>query len=155
MHIKNIKKYIRVHEIGIVSVWWSVVMIIGWIMLLALSASTHVLEFLFIGSIVFIVLIVFALGEAKKKSYRILNHIQNEIDNFDQETFQKLDQSYNISANCLVYHNGTKFIVVKKENIQSIHFDGKKILLSQKNKDGVYLLPCRIETNTYIQQWLN
>lgn len=154
MHAKNITKSIRIQEVCTVTIWWSVVMLIGWGMLFATKASTHIMELLLMGFLVLVLLFVFTLLDAKRKSRRICEKLQDEIDAFDQETFQKIDHLYSVSQNCLVYHSGTKYICMAKCHIASVHFDGSKILVSMRNKDGVYMFPCSLETNAYIQQWM-
>ncbi len=154
MHTKNITKCIRIQEVCTVAIWWGVVMLIGWGVLFATKASTHITEVLLTGFLVLVLLLALTLLDAKRKSRRICQKLQEEIDAFDEETFQKIDRLYSVSKNCLVYHSGVKFIGIAKENIISVHFDGNKILVSMRNKDGVYMLPCSLETNAYIQQWL-
>ena len=90
---------------------------------------------------------VYGCKEYRKFTKRIVS-----VEAFNQEVFQTYKHS-SLSNQWLVYHKGNEFVPFLRQNIVSIYFDGKKILIDEADKNGVFVLNGNAKENQMIQDW--
>ena len=109
------------------------------------------ISFVFVGMIILAVLIlmsyVYGCKEYRKFTKRIVS-----VEAFNQEVFQTY-KHFSLSNQWLVYHKGNEFVPFLRQNIVSIYFDGKKILIDEADKNGVFVLNGNAKENQMIQDW--
>ena len=102
-------------------------MLLLWAALFPLHETSQSISFVFVGMIILAVLIlmsyVYGCKEYRKFTKRIVS-----VEAFNQEVFQR-------------------------QNIVSIYFDGKKILIDEADKNGVFVLNGNAKENQMIQDW--
>lgn len=151
MITKKIKKNICNTIVGKNIVIWSVVMLLLWAALLPLHETSQSILFVFVGMIILAVLIlvsyVYGCKEYRKFTERIVS-----VEAFNQEVFQTY-KHFSLSNQWLVYHKGNEFVPFLRQNIVSIYFDGKKILVDEADKNGVFVLNGNAKENQMIQDW--
>lgn len=132
MITKRIKKNICNTIVGKNIVIWSVVMLLLWAALFPLHETSQSISFVFVGMIILAVLIlmsyVYGCKEYRKFTKRIVS-----VEAFNQEVFQTY-KHFSLSNQWLVYHKGNEFVPFLRQNIVSIYFDGKKILIDEADK---------------------
>ena len=90
---------------------------------------------------------VYGCKEYRKFTKRIVS-----VEAFNQEVFQTY-KHFSLSNQWLVYHKGNEFVPFLRQNIVSIYFDGKKILIDEADKNGVFVLNGNAKENQMIQDW--
>ena len=90
---------------------------------------------------------VYGCKEYRKFTKRIVS-----VEAFNQEVFQTY-KHFSLSNQWLVYHKGNEFVPFLRQNIVSIYFDGKKILIDEADKIGVFVLNGNAKENQMIQDW--
>ena len=86
------------------------------------------------------------------KEYRKFTERIVSVEAFNQEVFQTY-KHFSLSNQWLVYHKGNDFVPFLRQNIVSIYFDGKKILVDEADKNGVFVLNGNAKENQMIQDW--
>ena len=126
-------------------------MLLLWAALLPLHETSQSISFVFVGTIILTVLIlmsyVYGCKEYRKFTKRIVS-----VEAFNQEVFQTY-KHFSLSNQWLVYHKGNEFVPFLRQNIVSIYFDGKKILIDEADKNGVFVLNGNAKENQMIQDW--
>ena len=126
-------------------------MLLLWAALLPLHETSQSILFAFIGMIILTVLILMSYVYGCKEYCKFTKRIVS-VGAFNQEVFQTY-KHFSLSNQWLVYHKGNDFVPFLRQNIVSIYFDGKKILIDEADKNGVFVLNGNAKENQMIQDW--
>lgn len=149
MITKRIKKDIQKEMFGWITLWWTLIILVLWLIMPSLDYTNHIGIFM-IGSFA----VLFGLWIL---TYFISLHSYKKVmkrcdDSINTEVFQTIHH-LSISQQWLIYHKGNNYFPFRKDMIQGIYFDGKQILISEKDKNGVYAIKCDAQINQILQDW--
>jgi hypothetical protein len=149
MITEKIKRNIKNELLGWTMFWWAIVMICVWMVLPSFDYTKHLMVLLLGSVIVLACLLLIAYIVSIRKCKTVTKRISNDI---NQEAFQCYNR-YALSTNWMIYHKRNRFIPFKKENIRSLYYDGKNILVDDAETNGVYVIPCNAKMNQTLQDW--
>ena len=112
-----------------------------------ISITRNKSKYLIILAVLILMSYVYGCKEYRKFTKRIVS-----VEAFNQEVFQTY-KHFSLSNQWLVYHKGNEFVPFLRQNIVSIYFDGKKILIDEADKNGVFVLNGNAKENQMIQDW--
>lgn len=149
MITKKIKKDIRNEMFGWITLWWAMIMVVVWLIVPSLDYTSYI-GILMIGSFVVLFLLWVVAYFVSLHAYKkVMKRLDESI---NTESFQTINR-FSISQHWCVYHKGNNYFPFYKDKVQGIYFDGKQVLISEKDRNGVYAIRCDAQTNQVLQDW--
>ncbi len=151
MITKRIKKDIQKEMLGWITFWWSMIMIVVWLVIPSLNYANEIGLFMIVSLVVLFLLWFITYFVSLRAYKKVMKRCDESI---NTEIFQTI-HNFSISQHWCVYHKGNHYFPFSKDMIEGIYFDGKQILIREKKQNGVYAMKCDAQINQILQDWMH
>lgn len=151
MITKRVKRNIVGSHCLLVLFWMCVLTLFLWLILLKTN-QTQYIWYVVSGSVgITCILEVVAYVHALSVYRKWLNRVKDT--NMDVTHFTMIDNHYSVSSDWLVYHTGNVYIPFLKNNIDTIQYDGHRLMIQEKGVDSAYVYKATSIVYHALQKW--